>query len=388
MTTNPAPVCEDLLAAHEMLLSLEPAVTEAEHIDRIVLLERIKAASEAAQARETAKFDQKRRAEETNRGIPKAQRCKGLGSEIALARAEPPARGKQQLDLARLLTEDLPQTFHALWHGQIREEHAQSLAKEVSGLSPTHRREVDGVLAERLGSMGPRQIAQEARAHAQRLDPNGAAKRQRKAEAERRVVLRPAGNGLSQLSAIGSTQQLVALYSTLRRDANSAVKVGDTKDRHEEPRTRDQLMFDHLIERGTGQSAATNVAAEVILLMTPDTLLAQGDTPAWLAGHGPIPAATAREWLTNEDAAVLLRRLFTDPAGQQLVSLESRARVFPAGLRKLVLLRDNTCRTPYCEAPIQEIDHMTPHRDGGPTTWDNASGLCGACNQTKENRGW
>src|SRR5699024_1257974 len=67
---------------------------------------------------------------------------------------------------------------------------------------------------------------------------------------------------------------------------------------------------------------------------------------------------------------------------------ESRRRAFPASLRRMVVLRDDTCRTPYCDGRIQDIDHATPHRNGGPTSWNNSSGLCAACNQIKENTGW
>ena len=34
-------------------------------------------------------------------------------------------------------------------------------------------------------------------------------------------------------------------------------------------------------------------------------------------------------------------------------------------LAKLIKLRDQTCRNPYCEAPIRHIDHITRHSDGG-----------------------
>ncbi|WP_396187631.1 HNH endonuclease [Citricoccus sp.] len=68
--------------------------------------------------------------------------------------------------------------------------------------------------------------------------------------------------------------------------------------------------------------------------------------------------------------------------------MDSHRRAFSGLLRHMVLLRDGICRTPYCDAPIRHIDHATPHRDGGPTSWDNASGLCVRCNHTKENPGW
>jgi HNH endonuclease len=71
-----------------------------------------------------------------------------------------------------------------------------------------------------------------------------------------------------------------------------------------------------------------------------------------------------------------------------LVGMDSRRREFSGLLRRLVVLRDDTCRTPWCDAPVRHVDHATPAREGGATTFDNASGLCARCNYTKENHGW
>ena len=54
----------------------------------------------------------------------------------------------------------------------------------------------------------------------------------------------------------------------------------------------------------------------------------------------------------------------------------------------MVMLREGTCRTPYCDAPISDGDHVHPHRDDGPTSFTNGAGLCRRCNQTKESPGW
>src|SRR5699024_27763 len=153
-------------------------------------------------------------------------------------------------------------------------------------------------------------------------------------------------------------------------------------------RSRDQLMADLLIERATGQTTAPAVAAEVQLVMTDAALFGDGQAPAWLTGHGPIPAETARDWVGDPNAKIFLRRVFTRPEDHQLVGMESRRRAFPEGLKRMVTLRDGVCRTPYCDAPIQQIDHITPGKDGGTTSGDNASGLCAWCNQTKEATGW
>ena len=66
--------------------------------------------------------------------------------------------------------------------------------------------------------------------------------------------------------------------------------------------------------------------------------------------------------------ALWVRRLFTAPATGELVAMDSRARLFPPGLRRLIQARDDTCRTPYCDAPIRHLDHVFPWHTGGATT--------------------
>ncbi|MBD7996506.1 HNH endonuclease [Arthrobacter sp. Sa2CUA1] len=68
--------------------------------------------------------------------------------------------------------------------------------------------------------------------------------------------------------------------------------------------------------------------------------------------------------------------------------MDSKARYFPPGLARLIRTRDQTCRTPWCDAPIRHIDHIRPRSSGGPTNYANGQGLCEACNQAKEAPGW
>lgn len=83
-----------------------------------------------------------------------------------------------------------------------------------------------------------------------------------------------------------------------------------------------------------------------------------------------------------------LRRLYATPATGSLVAMDSRSRNFPKGLALFIGLRDQRCRTPYCDAPIRHRDHATPHRRGGATSAVNGLGLCAGCNYTKEASGW
>ena len=85
---------------------------------------------------------------------------------------------------------------------------------------------------------------------------------------------------------------------------------------------------------------------------------------------------------------VWLRRLYTHPGTGELIAMDSRARIFPPGLRRFIQARDDTCRTPWCDAPIRHLDHIIPWHHGGQTSQANGAGLCEACNHTKETPGW
>ena len=155
-------------------------------------------------------------------------------------------------------------------------------------------------------------------------------------------------------------------------------------------------MADELVERTTGTPGGIS-GIEIQLIMTDRTLFQADAEPARLPGYGTIPAAWARA-ITNSGSPpggteptalqVWLRRLYTHPGTGELTAMDSRARIFPAGLRRFIHTRDDTCRTPYCDAPIRHLDHIIPHHDGGKTTSTNGAGLCEACNHTKETPGW
>ena len=85
---------------------------------------------------------------------------------------------------------------------------------------------------------------------------------------------------------------------------------------------------------------------------------------------------------------VWLRRLFSSPDGRDLVAMDSRRRVFTGLLRRMLILRDDVCTTPWCNAPILHADHTHPAHGGGPTSYTNGRGACARCNHVKEAPGW
>ena len=114
---------------------------------------------------------------------------------------------------------------------------------------------------------------------------------------------------------------------------------------------------------------------------------------AVIPGHGPLPQELAWEILTTSRGRKWWRRLFTAPSGvkgrsDMIVGGDPTRRHFDGWLTKLIRLRDQTCRDPYCDAPIRHIDHITRHADGGPTTYINGRGACARGNQVREMPGW
>jgi hypothetical protein len=287
---------------------------------------------------------------------------------------------------AGILTTELPHTLAALQAGWITEWRAQFVARETAWLSAEHRRQVDTELAPQLESLGDRAVEATAKKLAYRLDPHGYLARISNAENERRVSLRPAPDTMAVLTGLLPVAQGVSVLASLRARADSLRSHGDQ-------RSRGQIMADTLVERVTGQTTADAVPVEVRLVMTDQTLLNHGNTPdepAHLDGYGPLPAdlahRLARTAATN--AGLWLRRLYTHPHTGALVAMESRRRRFAGELADVLIVRDQTCRTPWCGAPIKHNDHVKPVEDGGPTSEANGQGHCEACNYAKQAAGW
>jgi hypothetical protein len=240
---------------------------------------------------------------------------------------------------------------------------------------------------------------------------------------------------MCRLTALLPVRDGVAAYAALNRAAD--LRAGDG-------RSRSQVMADELVERITGRATADGVPVEINITMTSDALFPHGtdakvngapsdgaaddtaasdepatdgagetrdtaepgdadaegpadradcsavDEPAYLDGYGPIPAVIARRLIFGaaDTTPMWLRRLFLDPKTGQLVAMDSRRRCFTPAQRHFIQQRDQTCRTPWCDAPIREIDHVVPHADGGPTNLNNAQGYCQTCNRAKQAPGW
>ncbi|MCQ1995346.1 HNH endonuclease signature motif containing protein [Arthrobacter sp. zg-Y1171] len=399
--------------------------TDACLISRLRVLEELKAAAAAAQVRVAAAFDASVRAAHARSGVPLEQQGRGVAAQIALARRESPARGGRILGFSKALAHEMPCTLRALSEGRLNEWRATLLVRETACLSVSDRRLVDREVAgdpAGLEGLGGGRLIGRIRKLTYRIDQEALVRRAAKAQTDRHVSCRPAPDTMTYLTGLLPVAQGVAVFAALSREADYLRARGDS-------RGRGQIMADTMVERITGLAQADRVPLEVQLVMTDRTLLAGSNEPAYLSGYGAVPAMWARDAVRkaatgraggglaasgsaggersgsastpkagrkdpasrHEESAspdLWLRRLYTAPTSGELIAMDSKARYVPDSLARFISARDQTCRTPWCNAPIRHRDHIRPHRIGGSTNAENLQGLCEACNQAKEAPGW
>lgn len=374
---------------------------DAARIDQIALLERIQAAAAATQAALTVGFARSQVVAQ-QRAVSVDPRAvgRGIADQLALACQVSPSEGSRRLGIARVLyagsPTELPATAALLRAGRVSAYVAGIVVSETRHLDAEARRAVDRQLAggsgdgpaeSELAGCAPRRAAMLARKYAYAADPEGYVQRGRTARTDRRVGLRPAPDTMALLTGFLPVEQGVACLAALRTHTDTLKNTGDL-------RTRDQIMADTLVERVTGQSAAADVHAEVAIVIPVDALtgLDGAEHPsghvAEVVGHGPIPAALAKEILAGSRGRRWWRRLFTAPHGG-VVGGDPTRRYFDGTLAALIGYRDGgRCREPFCDAPARHTDHIVSHRAGGPTTFTNGRATCVRSNQVREMPGW
>jgi len=358
-------------------------VSDAARIDRIARLEKLKAAAAALQAAESVRFAQSQAETQLAADVHPNKIGRGIADQLGLACRMSGFAAARRLEMARALWFDLPETYRLLTAGEISDYVASLVVTETRHLDAPTRRDADAkIIAAGIAGMGPRGAAACARRFAYEADPHGYVNRGRTERKHRRVSLRPAPDTMSWLSGYLPVEQGVACMKALRDHTDSVKAAGDE-------RSRDQIMADTFVERITGQAQATDVNAELQIVMDLDALLdANNHKPAELVGSGPLPADLARDILATSMGRLWWRRLYASPVGGPLAGGDPHRRSFDGYLRKLIMWRDQQCRDPYCEAPIRHIDHIQRYTDGGLTIYPNGRGECERGNYVREMSGW
>ena len=375
----------DLHALADLIADLSPVADPSHLLDQLEALERIKCAAAAAQVAVTATFADAADSEDVGTRRRTPPRAMSIGAEVALATLASPHAGERRVLLSRRLRDDLPLTLAALGRGELTEDRAFAVAREVAHLDRDQRRQVDADLAPRLPGLGDARLRQAVRRSCLTHAAESETSRHRRARADRRVTTRRLDDGTGQLTATLPLEVLAAVRASLDAEAASARADGD-------PRSASQVRADTLAARITGLDPATDVApVRVNLVIGIESLFGTGTEPGFVPGEGFLPAALCTDLVrrASQAAKAALRRLFASPDDRALVAMESTSRRFDGLLAEFLDLRDGgLCRTSGCNAVIRHRDHVRSIADGGGTTAVNGEGLCERCNYVKESPGW
>ncbi|EHR52209.1 protein of unknown function DUF222 [Saccharomonospora marina XMU15] len=341
-------------------------------LDKIRSLERRIARLQAMQLKEIARY------ESTQRSPTEA------AAELALTLAINEKSAGRRISMARALIHRLPKTLQAMQRGDLDSHKASKIAGPTASLSHEHVRQVDEIMAGRLDGKTPTQLRRSAAYVVNKVDPDGSAQRAARRRAERRVELAHREDSMASITAYLPAEVAGAAYARIDRLARKSRGA-------DEPRTLDQLRADVFADTVLGKAgnrSAQGPKAEVFVYVDLRTLLEMNDNPAYLAGHGTIPAWIARQ--LAHDPASTWRRIITDSRTGAPVDVGRKRYRPPRVTDDFVRVRDRECRFPGCHRPSQfgDVDHATAWFRRGHTNARNLIGYCRRHHRLKTAPGW
>jgi hypothetical protein len=286
----------------------------------------------------------------------------------------------------------LPGVLDLLATGQVTAGHVRVLTDATMGLDGATAAAVSERVLARAGEQAVGPFRASVRRAVLAVTAATVEEQRRANVAERRVCLRPGGDGTSELWALLPTEGATALMT--------AVNALAQRQSPEDERSADQRRADALVQLGldalAGEHSHTLPSAQrlrpaIQVSVALSTLLELDDQPAELSGPAtpstPISAALARR--LAGDPSGTWRRLLTDPHGRLLDYGRTTYRP-PADLTRHIQARDRTCRFPHCTRTAHrcDLDHTVPWADGGTTTDTNLLTLCPRHHHLRHDTRW
>ncbi len=352
-------------------------------IEALAAWERVLAWAAARQAALVATFLDR---EHSNRREEYA--ADAIAARLAITRT-----GAQTKTALALYLADQPELAHALTTGLIDTYKTTVLAEELHALPRQDRPDVLTGLLTHADQLTAPQLRHRVRKAAQAHDPAAAQKRAAQEADRRSARLTPAPDAMAFLTFYLPADDATTCYTTI--DAIAATAAPD------DPRPMDARRADALTDilRAILDTGRTPTGIDLptqhhrrphIQVTVPaTTLLGLDETPADLAGYGPIPATMARTIAADGT----WRRLLTDDHGTLTHRSETTYRP-GADLTGLVIARDATCTFIGCRTPAWrcDLDHIAAFDHNRPataqTTPENLQPLCRHHHRLKTHTDW
>lgn len=346
-----------------------------------------------------------------------------VAAEVGPALRLPAGTARRRVEDAVLLAEMLPEVLTALEEGRIGSPQAAVLVEQwrelivqaptwVPGRCDPPPVAAVGRLITELLDRAPHATAAQLRATARTRRAvlvAGAEERARRAARRTRAVwVEPAADGTAWLHALLEAPVALAVHDRLEdlarllgQDVPDPARPGRPGPQEESvPRSVSELRADVLAdllldgvlpeEPGfpRGVRARVSVLVPVSVLTSAGTAggePAGGGVPV-LSGYGPISAEVARQLAAGAGA---WHRVLTHPVTGVVLDHDRTVYAVPRDLRRLVELRDGTCRFPGCRRRSEacDLDHTVAWARGGPTAEHNLAALCRHHHRVKHRHG-
>lgn len=356
-------------------------------------------------------------------GIDEAER-----EDISTALRISPHSAQIKIDLARTLTNNLPNTCSALATGEISAAHATAIAREAysaidKGLPDSVIFEIENRAITFSEFHTPTQVGNLVRNIIAKRSPEDFEEAVADARDDRKVFAMPDINGMSTVIALLPAEgaqivmnaveahilraQQLQKSSTLEDNSGqgqshstSANNVGEENLAYDsdgnvivDERTKDMQRADALVAIASQYLASTlddvtphRRPLTVNVTVDLPTLLGLAENPGQLAGYGAIPASVAREIAAD----ARWKRFITEPLTGNLLDYGREHYEPPQALKDFLIARDRICRFPGCRrsAILSDLDHAQAFDDGGGTSPANLGALCRRHHRMKTHGGW
>ncbi len=312
--------------------------------------------------------------------------------EIAAALGLSRQAADNRIHVARTLADTLPATRELLEAGEITPRHAMVMVDECGALDNATAEQIE----KRVLANAPHQTAAAFRravrraVDCRRAAPGSAAlAAHESAKAERKVIVVPEADGMASLIATLPAVDALRLFDAVDNLARArhAKLGGRRRNPGIDARRADALvaLAEHALADRRLPAGGKRRRIELQVVIDLPTLLGLRENPAQLPGHGPLPAALARELVDDAE----WRRLVVDPVDGHLLDYGRRTYRPPQKLREYIIARDRTCRFPGCSQPARrcDLDHVIPSKRG-KTSADNLIPLCRHHHRLKTHHGW
>ena len=331
--------------------------------------------------------------------------------DVATALRLSPNTAQLRIDVARTLSNYLPETCSALSSGEISSAHANLIAKETAdainrGVSPDILPLIESEALAHSEFHTAAQVGRKIRTLFAQYAPEVLEEVVAIARETRNVRIYPEGDGMTNVIALLPAEDAQTLYLAI----NTMVDLTDNRNKRDsqinvqsknngeiapiiDDRTIDMKRADALAQiasdflgRSTGEFTPHRRPVSVNVTVDLPTLLGLANNPGELEGHGPIPASIARQLAADGK----WRKFVTDPLTGNLLDMGRDSYLPSQYLVDFLTARDRTCRFPGCSQPARlgDIDHARSWEEGGETKPSNLGFLCRRHHRLKTHGGW